>query len=549
MKRIWLLFSFIVANVFSLQAVEPPNHFNFEHVRNLPVLNNGRVKPLDTYAGESMKTITGRWRFEKNDHVAMLFSMMAFPEWTEERMVRIDYLPVKEELGFDTSRKYFTYNELASNGRLQQWFERIGNKPSKEWNRLESEIGSIFHQLSLFQDIMNGKALKIVPPPPGSDEEADWFLVSNITGYPQDSVDSIRAVYSQLLTAVRQGNESAFERAGLQLKNQLAALNSELYPAPKEMNREIHYNHFRPFLKSWIFYLLAFLLFLFSFAVPKRALYWSAMGVFCVGFGLNVYGLLLRSLVSGRPPVSNMYESVIFVGCGIIAFALAFELVYRERWFATVASALGVGMLILADLLPFDPNIEPLVPVLRSNYWLIIHVLTITLSYSAFALAMGLAHVNLGIYFYLPHRRDLLGKMSLFLYRVLQAGVVFLFAGTVLGGVWAAESWGRFWGWDPKETWALIALLGYIAILHARYAGWLYNFGTAICSILGFWLILMTWYGVNFVLATGLHSYGFGSGGGMYVLGYMIAEVIFIILVAVKYKMTNIQPLSPVESQ
>jgi cytochrome c-type biogenesis protein CcsB len=533
------------------QAIEPPNHFPLDALRDLPILNNGRYKPLDTFAGETMKTITGRWRFNKNDHVAMLVSLLAFPEWTHETMIRIDYLPAKIELDLDQSRNHYSFNELAGNAGLQQAFERIGEKQRRniKLDRLESELGSIFHQLSLFQEVMNGNELTIVPPPPGADEEAAWHTISQADGYSQETLGAMRETYSRLITSVRQANASAFEQASLQLRTQMAQLNPQIYPQIKEMEREIHYNHFRPFLKSWILYLIAFLLFLFSFGLERKtALYWSSFAIFVLGFALNTYGLLLRSLISGRPPVSNMYESVVFVGWGIIAFALIFELVYRERWFVTIASALGVCMLVLADLLPFDPNIEPLVPVLRSNYWLLIHVLTITLSYSAFALAMGLAHVNLGIYFYLPHRRDLLAQMSLFLYRMLQVGVVFLFAGTVLGGVWAAESWGRFWGWDPKETWALISLLGYIAILHARHTGWLRDFGVAVCSVLGFWLILMTWYGVNFILATGLHSYGFGSGGGKYVLAYMIAEVIFLIAVAMKYKTSAFTKFTPVSS-
>ena len=127
----------------------------------------------------------------------------------------------------------------------------------------------------------------------------------------------------------------------------------------------------------------------------------------------------------------------------------------------------------------------------------------------------------------------------MFLYRVLQVGIVLLAAGTIFGGVWAAESWGRFWGWDPKETWALISLLGYLAILHARYTGWLRNIGTAVSSILGFWLILMTWYGVNFVLGTGLHSYGFGAGGGWYVLGFLLFESFFLIAFAARYYLSD----------
>jgi ABC-type transport system involved in cytochrome c biogenesis permease subunit len=211
-------------------------------------------------------------------------------------------------------------------------------------------------------------------------------------------------------------------------------------------------------------------------------------------------------------------------------FALIFEAVYKARYFAVAAAGLATLCLILADNVPIlDGSIEPLVPVLRDNMWLTVHVLTITLGYAAFLLGMGLGHVNLGLYFFAPRKTALFKTLSLFLYRALQVGTLLLATGTMLGGVWASYSWGRFWGWDPKETWAFIALLGYLAVLHARMVGWIREFGMAVGSILGFLLVLMAWYGVNFVLGTGLHSYGFGSGGYVYVGGFVAFEVLVIV--------------------
>jgi len=224
--------------------------------------------------------------------------------------------------------------------------------------------------------------------------------------------------------------------------------------------------------------------------------------------------------------VTNMYETVVFVAFGGVLFALVFEAIYRVRYFAACASAVATLCLILADNVPIlDSSIEPLVPVLRDNMWLTIHVLTIRLGYAAFTLAMALGHLNLGLYFFAPGRAGLLKNLSLFLYRALQVGTLFLAVGTMLGGVWASYSWGRFWGWDPKETWAFIALLGYLAVLHGRFVGWIKDFGLAVGSILGYLLVLMAWYGVNFVLGTGLHSYGFGSGGYTYVGAFVAFEV------------------------
>ncbi len=539
MHRFSISLILTLIGTLSVCALEVPENLDYDIVRDIAVLEDGRKKPLDTYAGESIKTLTGRWNYEKNDPVGFFLSMIAFPQCMNDNLIRIDYMPVKESLGLSTEKNFFSYNELNSNQLIRQFAQKVFQKSENQekLNRFDREIADIWHQLMLFEDIISGVGLKLVPPPEGmSEEEHGWFSITDPKGYSQETHSELKTNFQQLIAAVKSKDPQTFAQTGRELKAQLAALNPQYYPDRTQISREIYYNHSRPFLSSWIFYLIAFFMFLISFFYTNKYLYWSAFGVFIIGFYYHTLGLLLRSLVSGRPPVSNMYESVIFVGWGIILTALIFEAIYRRRWFLTISSFLGVGMLILADILPFDPNIEPLVPVLRSNYWLIVHVLTITLSYSVFALAMGLAHVVLGVYFYFPHRNDILKELSLFIYRVLQVGVILLAAGTILGGVWAAESWGRFWGWDPKETWALISLLGYLAILHARYTGWLRDFGTAVCSILGFWLILMTWYGVNFVLSAGLHSYGFGSGGGKYVIGYLLIETIFLCVVYWKYK-------------
>ena len=181
-------------------------------------------------------------------------------------------------------------------------------------------------------------------------------------------------------------------------------------------------------------------------------------------------------------------------------------------------------------------NIDPLVPVLRNNYWLTIHVLTITLSYAAFALAMGFGHIVLFRYLRESARQAVEDKqMHFWLYRVLQLGVLLLAAGTILGGVWANYSWGRFWGWDPKETWALITLLCYIVVLHGRLAGWWRDFGLAVGSVVCFLSVVMAWYGVNFVLGTGLHSYGFGIGGESYVMTAVALDFIYVTVAAFRY--------------
>ena len=392
---------------------------------------------------------------------------------------------------------------------------------------VEREVLDLYDLLLTYQGVMTGESLHIVPHP--DDPKAAWYSIADLAT-PQAvavaQVQRVRTLVSAAVVAYREGDRAGVQTAASALGSRLADLAPGVYPPQKELAREVHYNRAKPFRTAWILYLFGFLALLASFPLASRAFSWAGMALVVGGFLLQAYGMTLRVLISGRPPVTNMYESVVWVAFGGVLFALVFEAVYRVRIFAACAAALAVVCLILADNVPIlDGSISPLVPVLRDNMWLTVHVLTITLGYAAFTLAMGIGHLNLGLYFFRPGEVVLFKNLSLFLYRALQVGTLFLAVGTLLGGVWASYSWGRFWGWDPKETWALIATLGYLAILHARMTGWIKGFGMAVGSLLGYLLVLMAWYGVNFVLGTGLHSYGFGSGGYWYVGGFVAFEM------------------------
>jgi cytochrome c-type biogenesis protein CcsB len=247
-------------------------------------------------------------------------------------------------------------------------------------------------------------------------------------------------------------------------------------------------------------------------------------------------GVGLRWSIGGRAPVSNMYESLIFMGWGVMALGFVQEAIYKKRFFALAGGLMSFICLAFSENLPIDSSISPLVPVLAHTSWLAIHVMTIMLSYSAFALAMVMAHFALFTQLWKPERKDLIQSLALLLYNTLQVGLLFLAAGIVCGAVWANESWGRYWGWDPKETWSLITFFIYLAIVHGRFAGWLEEFGLAASSIIGFLSVIMTYYGVNFVLAAGMHSYGFSEGGQFWLLAFTILELGVIAIAFVRHR-------------
>jgi ABC-type transport system involved in cytochrome c biogenesis permease subunit len=237
----------------------------------------------------------------------------------------------------------------------------------------------------------------------------------------------------------------------------------------------------------------------------------------------------------------------------------------RARWpigvGATVMSAFGAWVTWMAPSV-LDESFSPLQPVLRSNFWLTVHVLTIVSSYAAGMLALGIGLIALGFYIFGTYRDpvvsgvsaghrpaghddggevlltrrppEVIAHLAQYAYRAIQVAVLLLAIGTILGGVWADRSWGRFWGWDPKEVWALVSLLIYLAILHGRFAGWFNNFGLIFGTVIGATAIVMSWYGVNFVLPklapdgmVGLHSYGSGAGGLPQVISFVVALWIY----------------------
>jgi ABC-type transport system involved in cytochrome c biogenesis permease subunit len=515
-------------------------------LRTIAVQDGGRTKPLDTFARETARRVTGARAFGFEtvaglDPVEWVVAMMADPaKWREERFIRVTHAGLRQAASLPPGKDpahpdAYSFRELAQNESFLKAADKVHEKlrldREAKLDPIEREISTLYDTLSTVAAIFSGEALKMVPHP--TDPTAAWFSIADLDKIEAAPVQRIKSLTAALVVAYKDGDRASVQASALALNKRLAELAPATYPAAKDLRTEVHYNKLKPFRLAWMLYLLGFLALIASFPLASTRIGWAGLTLVLAGFVTHAYGMFLRVTISGRPPVTNMYESVVWVAWGAMLFALIFEAVYKARYFAACAAAVATICLILADNVPIlDGAIDPLVPVLRDNMWLTVHVLTITLGYAAFTLAMGIAHLNLGLYFFAPKKAVLFKTLSLFLYRAIQVGTLFLAVGTMLGGVWASYSWGRFWGWDPKETWALIALLGYLAILHGRMIGWFKDFGTAVGAIIGYLGVLMAWYGVNFVLGTGLHSYGFGSGGYAYVGGFVAFEL-FVIVAAV----------------
>ncbi len=528
---------FIFALILFSQNIFASDHFDYSSLRQISILDQGRIKPLDTFARESVRAITGQIYFKGKDPLETLLGWLARPEEAmASPLILSRYEPLNQKMGFQTFEHRLIPKSLSDNKEFQPTLKNIFLKEQAQETLSESEkeAALIYRRLEMLIKILSGSSIFIFPDPL---QAAGWSSLETLSN--QDKAQDLK----NILEDFTQKKYSAFNADSKNFAEDLKKMDKEAgkYPGERALKREICFNHLRPFQKAWILFLGTFVLMLFSFERGGGGASWFyriALLTAIAGVGISIYGFVLRCLIAGRPPVSNMYESVIWVSFASVIFALIFEAIYRSRFFLLSASALSTLGLVLADNLPnvLSPSIHPLVPVLRSNFWLTIHVLTITLSYAAFMLAMGIGQLTLGYYAFKPLAKERIKALNLFLYRAIQVGVVLLAAGTILGGVWANYSWGRFWGWDPKEVWALIALLGYIAILHGRYAGWLRDFGMTAWSVLSFLLVMMAWYGVNFVLGVGLHSYGFSSGGFKEVISFVLLMLAWVGFATYRYK-------------
>ncbi|MEM8829785.1 MAG: cytochrome c biogenesis protein CcsA [Cyanobacteria bacterium P01_G01_bin.19] len=544
MKPVKFILGLLLGVVIFMLPIGQVQPASLSSVQNISVQLEGRKKPLDTVARETVMQIYGKGSYktvegEKLDYLDTYLSLwFNTRDWNEEPLILFNYRPLKTQLGLDVEQKYFSFGELMRSPLGSIILDAKEKQAAEvDLTRNEKEALTIEERLALTIATVGSDRLPLVPHP--TDIKGKWLDLDSATEYYSDSaVKIIQQDYSQLQQAYRQQSPD-LELAADKLRQDLASLSPSIYPTLATSQREVSFYGSHYFAKASILYGLGFITILVTIAIATWELYWSGVGIFSAGLITHGFGFVERMQIAGRPPVTNMYESVIWVSFGIIAIALLFELIHQAKYYFAAAAPLAILCLVLADSLPavLDPTISPLVPVLRDNFWLSVHVPTIALSYAGFALAYGLGHIILGHYLLAPQAKAKIRSLSKWNYGVLQAGVLLLTTGIILGGIWAHFSWGRFWGWDPKETWALIALMCYVVPLHGRLVGWLADFGMAVTSVVSFNAVLMAWYGVNFVLGTGLHSYGFADGGSELVVASFVGfDLLLVLLVAAKHQ-------------
>ncbi len=479
----------------------------------IPIQHHGRVKPFSAFAQETLQFISGKntWHGQNavDFFVVNLDHSLAF---LDIPIIRVDHPGLKKLLQLPQEKNVFSYKQLhpfihSLEILVQNAAEKrnADNRPSA----LEQQAEIVYQRMITVQHLSTGNLMTVVPV-----MEGVWSSPYSGSGPQTDEFKQLIRDCAVKLPACKS-----------ELTHWVFYVESFLTKgASAKIKFETLYYSLQPFYGAWIFYLTSF----FCLILNKP---WSVnLGKLLVlaGFAAHSGGILLRWLILDRPPVANMYETMIFMDW-VLMVTVGFFVVLKKRQALLSCGALVSALVMLyARLLPVDQSLDVLSPVLRSSYWLTVHVITIISSYSLFAFAMAVSHRHLFL--------SVQGKMSASddqisahtINRLLQAGQIALGAGTVLGGVWANEAWGRFWNWDPKETWAFITFLGYMTILHLRSSNKLNNFALAVGGILGFLLVVMTWYGVNFVSGRGMHSYGSGSGGLIWIVFYLVFETLFL---------------------
>lgn len=563
------------------------NDFDFSTFGKIPVLVGGRVKPLDTVARNSLLIIHGKQelRLESGKRLSamqwltdVLFNAPIADQYPVFVVQNAEVLGL---FGWQQSdRKYFSFTEFspflkqideqaAQSDKLEavqrsayqsailnlrnglSLYQRLKNSMqpedvesfTAEVNRYASSVpgaakaareramGENFNKTKLddvsqmiqrYQRLSEMAYVLAIPPNQQNDE---WHSVGNslLRSVGTGEIHPIVIEYAAIGDAYRT-NDTPFFNQHVQLVGDW--LNKEQPKTTKRASFEFLFNRLQPFSQSMALYVLAFLLACASWLGWSTVLRRSAFYLLFLALAIHTFGLVSRMYLQERPPVTNLYSSAIFIGWGAVIVALILERIFRDGIGAACAGAIGFVTLIIAHhLAGSGDTLEMLQAVLDTNIWLATHVVAITTGYSAMFLAgmLAIIYVVRGV-FTTSLKKQTADSLARMTYGVICFATLFSFVGTVLGGIWADQSWGRFWGWDPKENGAVLIVLWCAIVLHARWGGFIRQRGLMIMALFGNIVTSFSWFGVN-MLGVGLHSYGFMQKAFPWLVGFMISQL------------------------
>ena len=536
-----------VANIYRVMSEE-----HSEKLASLLVQDyEGRISPMHTLCDQLLRKIHRSNRYKNYNAVQTIMSIQMYPQyWINQKIVQVpSNLRAPLKLG-----EYASVMELVD-ARTQQFkwlkeYKIAHQRLESQRNEFDKKLIKLNEKFEVIQGIIMWKYLRVVPKK--GDANHTWFIPFQV-----DTAASLQVLsYISLIDeGAKKHNFTKAESVLKKIKWHQRKVSASVVPSEKAVKMEISYNKMEIFKHSYQMLLtLGFLLLIVSFIGIFRSAKsrfvqvqkWINRVMITLLLVVFVYlasGLAMRWYISGHAPWSNGYEAVVFIAWVTMIAGFSFT---RKNIVILAGTAILTSLMIfVTELSLFDPEITPLVPVLKS-YWLKIHVAIITGSYGFLGLAAILGFLNLILYTVRNERNKVIvtiniNELTYVSEMTMTIGLFMLTIGTFLGGIWANESWGRYWGWDPKETWALVSVLVYAVILHLRFIPKLS--GKFVFNVMSFWgysAILFTFFGVNFMLV-GLHSYANGDGLGKFPTWLTLTILFFVLFTVIagirNYKM------------
>ena len=594
----WVVILLVVASLASSWRMPKatPGAFDFKKFGEIPVLAAGRLKPLDTVARNALVILRGRQtlRLENGQTLTathwladVLFNAQAADQYPAFAINNPEVLGL---FGWQQGeRKYFSFDELAPflekiDGQGQQAGEiesaqrspyqtaiynlrntlvvyqqlkrsvrtedaqdfaaevetygkliPIAMEATKKGDKAdpsEKEKLGMFDKLTQrYQSLAETSSIQPVPPLDAAARQRGEWLSIGASLLGTGGVNPTVKAYAVMGDAYRANKPDVFNG---EVKALAAAMAEQEPVATDRASFEFLFNHIAPFYQSMQLYVLVFLLVCGSWLGWSRSLNRTAIYVTLIAFAIHTFGLAARMYLQGRPPVTNLYSSAIFIGWGTVIIGLFLERMFRDGIGLACSSVIGFITLIIAHhLAGSGDTLEMLRAVLDTNIWLATHVVSITIGYSAMFLAgvLAIIYVIRGVCTR-SLTRESAHSLASMTYGVICFATLFSFVGTVLGGIWADQSWGRFWGWDPKENGALLIVLWCAIILHARWGGYIRQRGLMVLALFGNVVTSFSWFGVN-MLGVGLHSYGFMDKAFPWLMGFVGSQLALMAMAAI----------------
>ena len=505
--------------------------------------HGGRIKPVYTLASQLLRKMTWKTSFHGLTPDQVFLGMMSNPHlWERVPMIKVNDKKLRKIVGISGDYASFLdfIDAKTKAYKLKNYVEKAYETKPIHRGMFDKEVMKVDERINIAYMVYTGKLLKMIPDPHNPDQA--WYSPASkkthLTG--KDST-MVMELIPEYLSALSNGNLQVANEMLTGLKSYQDKYGAAIMPSKSKLHAEMLYTKLMIFFRLAIFYsMVGFILLILVFAdilkdssIIKKIMK-GLLILIILGFAFQTFGLILRWYISGHAPWTNGYESMIYIAWVTILAGLIFS--KRSMLTAAATTILSSIILFVAHLSWMDPEITNLVPVLKS-YWLMIHVSVITASYGFLGLAAMVGFLILVLYIFrttsnYKRLNRKIAQITAINQRTMIVGLYLLTIGMFLGGVWANESWGTYWGWDPKETWALVSVLIYSFVTHMRLMpGLKSRFTFNVASVLAFFSIIMTYFGVNYYLS-GLHSYAEGEPVPIPTFVYYTVATIFIVILA-----------------